>query len=92
MAAMTMRASRIYAQLLLAMILKANGEIRVARKKPLVEESTDLSSEYEDEDSDLSEPLAAFSASDSEEEESERVVRRRVRRKKRNHHKPSTYS
>ena len=38
-----------------------------ARKRPLVEESTDLSSEFEDEESDL----ATSSASDSDEEESE---------------------
>ena len=46
----------------------ANGKIHAARKRPnsLVEESTDLSSESEDEESDLSESLAAFFASDSE--------------------------
>ncbi len=43
----------------------ANGKIHAARKRPnsLVEESTDLSSESEDEESDLSESLAAFFAS-----------------------------
>jgi hypothetical protein len=56
----------------------ANGKIHSARKtparkKPLVEESTDPSSDSEDEDEEEESDLAAFSASasDSEEEESE---------------------
>ena len=54
----------------------ANGKIHSARKtparkKPLVEESTDLSSDEEEESEDEESDLAAFSDSDSEEEESE---------------------